>query len=84
MEFVETIRKRLKIKSQAQFAVKLRKYPQAYQSLVKATDRITLRDLIALRRVSGLSDRELLDVIEKELESSNPEAYRELPPKDRE
>jgi hypothetical protein len=35
--------------------------------------------LIAIRRVSPLTDTQLLDLIEEELKSSAPETYNELP-----
>lgn len=79
MEFVEKIRRKLKIKSRYKFAQILRKSTQAYDTLVRAQDRITFRDLIALRRVSGLSDTELLDAIEKEMSARMPEVYADLP-----
>ena len=79
MEFVEKIRRKMKIKTRYKFAQILRKSTQAYETLVKAQDRITFRDLIALRRVSGLTDTELLNAIEKELAARVPEVYEDLP-----
>jgi len=43
---------------------------QGYRSLLNANDRIKLEILVALREVSGLSDTELLDAIEKEVKNS--------------
>ena len=81
MDFVEKIRKKLKIETRYKFAQLLRKSPQAYDSLMNAQDRITLRDLVALRRVSKLSDTALLDEIEDELAKRLPEVYEEIPGK---
>lgn len=41
--------------------------PQAYTSLIKAKERITFKNLIKLRKHLGLTDTQLLDLIEKEL-----------------
>lgn len=79
MEFVEKIRKKLGLDTRYKFAKKLKKSPQSYDTLIGAEDRIKYRDLIALRRVSELSDSELLDLIEDEIESRFPEIYKELP-----
>ncbi len=79
MEFVEKIRKLLRVETRYKFAKLLRKSNQSYETLVAAQDRITFRDLIALRRVSPLTDSQLLDLIEKELKEIAPEAYSELP-----
>lgn len=79
MEYIEKIRNKLKLDTKYKFAKKLRKSPQAYDTLIGAEDRIKYRDLIALRRVSRLSDTELLNLIEDEIESRFPEIYRELP-----
>ena len=78
MEFVEVIRKRLGIKSKYAMSRLLNTSPQAYETLLKANDRIRLRDLIALRRVSGLSDRQLLDLIEKKVVATEKEATEVL------
>lgn len=79
MEFVEKIRNKLKLGTRYKFAKRLKKSPQSYDTLVEAGDRIKYRDLIALRRVSELSDSELLDLIEDEIKSKFPEIYKELP-----
>jgi|LakMenEpi03Aug12_release.lakeMendotaPanAssembly.Ray.scaffolds.fasta_scaffold3121021_1 hypothetical protein len=79
MDFVEEIRNLLKVESRYKFSKILRKSTQSYDTLVAAKDRITFRDLIAIRRVSPLTDTQLLDLIEEELKSSAPETYNELP-----
>jgi hypothetical protein len=79
MDFVEQIRNLLGIESRYKFSKILRKSTQSYDTLVAAKDRITFRDLIALRRVSPISDTELLELIEEELKEINPEAFAELP-----
>ena len=69
MKFIEEIREQLGV-SGAEFGRMLgiddENARQGYRSLVNAKDRIKLETLIALRRVSGLTDTELLDAIEKE------------------
>lgn len=79
MDFVEEIRNLLKVESRYKFSKILRKSTQSYDTLVDATDRITFRDLIALRRVSPISDTELLDLIENELKEINPQVFADLP-----
>lgn len=66
MDFIEKLRKELKFDSKADLAKKLGKTLQAYYSLELATDRITLRDLVALRHIEGMTDQKLLDLIEEE------------------
>ena len=78
MEFIEQIRKRLGIKSKYAMSRLLNTSPQAYETLIRADDRIRLRDLIALRRVSGLSDRQLLDLIEKKVVAKEREANKAI------
>jgi hypothetical protein len=41
--------------------------PRQYYSLERATESIRLKDLIALRRLEGMTDKLLLDLIEEEL-----------------
>lgn len=67
MDFIEKLRKELKFDSKADLAKKLGKTLQAYYSLELATDRITLRDLVALRHIDGMTDQKLLDLIEEEV-----------------
>lgn len=67
MDFIEKLRKELKFDSKADLAKKLGKTLQAYYSLELATDRITLRDLVALRHIDGMTDQKLLDLIEDEV-----------------
>ena len=67
MDFIEKLRKELKFDSKADLAKKLGKTLQAYYSLELATDRITLRDLVALRHIEGMTDQKLLDLIEDEV-----------------
>lgn len=69
MEFIESFRRQLGI-SKYSFSAILDKRPPAYESLIKAYDRITLRDIVALRKVAverlNMSDAEFLDVLEAE------------------
>ncbi len=70
MKFVEKIRKRLGVSTRYSMAVDvLKTSPQHYESLVKSKDRIRYVDLMKLRKVSGLTDTQLLDLIAGEVES---------------
>lgn len=66
MDFIEKLRNELKLESKADLAKKLGKTLQAYYSLELATDRITLKDIVALRHLEGMTDQKLLDLIEEE------------------
>lgn len=44
--------------------------PQAYYSLIRSKDRIKLSNLIKLRKTLGISDSELLDLLEAELQKN--------------
>ena len=75
MRFVERIRlkknrSRKNTLSKYAWAKKLGMSPQAYHVLVttKRRDRMRIHDLLAMRRELGLSDKQLLDYIEKEYE----------------
>jgi hypothetical protein len=81
MDFIEDLRRNLGISTKYKFSKILRKSPQAYETLILAKDRIQFRDLIALRRVCGLTDTALLDLVEKEIAAKMPEVYEELPKK---
>jgi hypothetical protein len=65
MKFIEKIRNQLGI-SKYELSRRIGITPQAYHSLSKATDNIPLKALIGLRREGKLSDKALLDLIEKE------------------
>ena len=67
MDFIEKLRNELKLESKADLAKKLGKTLQAYYSLEWATDRITLKDIVALRHLEGMTDQKLLDLIEEEV-----------------
>lgn len=67
MDFIDKLKKELGLESKADFARKLGKTLQAFYSLELATDRITLRDLVALRHLEGMTDQKLLDLIEEEV-----------------
>lgn len=67
MDFIDKIRVELKFDSKAEFARKLGKTLQAYYSLELATDRLTLKDIVALRHLEGMTDQKLLDLIEEEV-----------------
>lgn len=78
MKFIEDIRTSLGLKKYEMYKRLKLESPQAYISLANATQRITFKDLIKLRKNLGLTDTQLLDLIEKELSSSedagrNPE-----------
>lgn len=66
MEFLDKIQKKRGLQTKKEMAQLLEKTVQSYYSLERAGDRITLRDLIALRKKAGLTDKELLDLIEEE------------------
>lgn len=66
MDFIEKLRVELKCESKADLAKKLGKTLQAYYSLELATDRITLKDIVALRHLEGMTDQRLLDLLEEE------------------
>lgn len=66
MDFLEDIARELKFDTKAEFARLLGKSLQAFYSFERSNDRITLRDLVALRRLPGMTDKKLLDYLEKE------------------
>lgn len=66
MEFLDKIRVKLKLSTKKELAQVLEKTVGSYYSLERATDRITLKDLVTLRKKTGLTDTELLDLIEEE------------------
>lgn len=72
MDFLEDIRKKLGL-SKAEFARQIGSSRQAYRSLEAATDRIRLKDLIGIRKLNCLTDKELLDLLEKELDRPKSE-----------
>jgi len=76
MEFLDKIQKRLGLSTKKEMAQLLEKTVQSYYSLERAADRITLRDLVMLRKRSGLSDSELLDLIEGETKLSEKQRKR--------
>jgi transcriptional regulator with XRE-family HTH domain len=78
MEFLDKIQKKLNLSTKKEMAQLLEITPQSYYSLERAADRITIRDLIRLRKRTGLSDTELLDLIEEEC--NVPEEHRKRRP----
>lgn len=66
MDILEHIRGKLGL-TKAQLAKKIGSTRQAYRSLEGATDRIRIKDLIGIRKLNCLSDKELLDLLEEEL-----------------
>ena len=73
MDFVERIRGKLGI-SKYEFAHRMGISPQGYHSLTNSTESLSLKAIIGLRKASGLSDRALLDEVEKEWNSRQKEA----------
>lgn len=71
MDFIEKLRIELKFESKADLAKKLGKTLQAYYSLELATERLTLKDIVALRHLEGMTDTKLLDLIENESKLEN-------------
>lgn len=76
MEFLEKIRIKLGLSTKKELAQVLEKTVGAYYSLERATDRITLKDLVTLRKKAGLTDTELLDLIEEEANLSEEQKKR--------
>lgn len=68
MKFVETIRTRLKI-SKYEMASRMGLTPQGYHSLTNASESLTLKALVGFRAVSGLSDTQILNAVEREWKS---------------
>lgn len=68
MKFVEDLRIKVNI-SKTKMGEKLGRSPQAYKSLLIAKEQLTTEDITMLRRHFGLSDTELLDLIEAEFEA---------------
>ena len=66
MEFLDKIRIKRWLSTKKELAQLLEKTVQAYYSLERATDRITLKGIVTLRNKAGLSDTELLDLLEEE------------------
>ncbi len=69
MKFIEKIRGKLKL-SKYEFSRQIGITPQAYHSLSKASEYISLKALIGLRRAGQVSDKALLDLIEAEWEKT--------------
>lgn len=76
MEFLDKIRVKLSLSTKKELAQVLEKTVGAYYSLERATDRITLKDLVTLRHKAGLTDTELLDLIEEEANLSEEQKKR--------
>lgn len=65
MQFIEDLRIRTK-KTKSEMGKILGRSPQAYRTLVQAREQLTTRDISMLRSHFGLTDTELLDLIEAE------------------
>jgi len=72
MEFIKQIIDELKIDSKAELARRLGKSLQGLYSLELAANRISLRDLVALRHLPGMTDQRLLDLLEAESKIERP------------
>jgi len=68
MKFVEDLRIRSK-KSKTDMGKMLGRSPQAYRTLAAAREQLTTRDITMLRKHFGLSDTQLLDLIEEEFKA---------------
>lgn len=68
MEFVEQIRVKWGITRYKMYQRLRLESPQAYMSLIRSKDRIKLSTLIKLRKTLGISDSELLDRLEAEVQ----------------
>lgn len=66
MEFLKKLSTDLGFKTKKELALALGKDAQGYYSLERATERLGLRDIVALRHLSGMTDSKLLDLIEQE------------------
>ena len=66
MEFIDKIRESSGRTKYQMFKVLKLESPQAYISLIKSKERITIANLIKLRKYLGLTDTQLLDMIEEE------------------
>ena len=72
MEFIKQLIDDLKIDSKAELARRLGKSLQALYSLELAANRISLKDLVALRHLPGMTDKRLLDLLEAESKLERP------------
>lgn len=72
MEFIKQLIDELKIDSKAELARRLGKSLQGLYSLELAANRISLRDLVALRHLPGMTDKRLLDLLEAESKIERP------------
>ncbi len=81
IDFVEDFRNRLDLSKYA-FAKMLKKSLPAYSSLSRASNRITLKDLINLRVIARahlqMTDSEYLDVIESEAKRISERGARRI------
>lgn len=68
MEFIDKIREEWGITRYKMYKRLGLESPQAYMSLIRSKDRIKLSTLIKLRKTLGISDSELLDKLEAEVE----------------
>lgn len=68
MEFIDKIREEWGITRYKMYQRLGLESPQAYMSLIRSKDRIKISTLIKLRKTLGISDSELLDRLEGELQ----------------
>lgn len=72
MEFIGKLVEELNLGSKAELARRLGKSLQGLYSLELAGSKITLKDIVALRRLPGMTDERLLDLIEAEAKLERP------------
>jgi hypothetical protein len=72
MEFIKQLIEELKVDSKAELARRLGKSLQGLYSLELAANRISLKDLVALRHLPGMTDKRLLDLLEAESKIERP------------
>jgi hypothetical protein len=72
MDFIRQLIDELRIDSKAELARRLGKSLQGLYSLELAANRISLKDLIALRHLPGMTDKRLLDLLEDEAKIERP------------
>lgn len=70
MDFIDKIREGWGITRYKMYQKLGLESPQAYMSLIRSKDRIKLSTLIKLRKTLGISDSELLDLLEAQLQKN--------------
>jgi hypothetical protein len=72
MEFIKKLVEELGLGTKAELARRLGKSLQGLYSLELAGSKLSLRDIVALRRLPGMTDEHLLDLIEAEARLGRP------------